>query len=217
LRKLIAQLHVPKKPRIRALFSFWFVFFSGWTNPKSEVFYTDGEEDQTKQTHSDSLASFIDPQTQNHQPIPKLEDFLGDSMVRYSDSQTETQDSSLTQLYDQGSTYFGDHHQHQDLKAITGFQAFSANSGSEVEDSASMARNQLACAEFTGHSVESIGNELGFSSCAATNTNNALSLAVTNTQSSNREKAIVPVDTDSSKKISDTFGQRTSIYRGVTR
>lgn len=80
-----------------------------------------------------------------------------------------------------------------------------------------MARNQLACAEFTGHSVESIGNELGFSSCAATNTNNALSLGVTNTQSSNREKAIVPVDTDSSKKISDTFGQRTSIYRGVTR
>ncbi|XP_062005971.1 AP2-like ethylene-responsive transcription factor AIL6 [Rosa rugosa] len=199
------------------------LYANGWANPKSEVFYTEGEEDQqTKQTHSDSLASFIDPQTQN-QPIPKLEDFLGDSMVRYADSQTETQDSSLTQIYDQGSAYFGDHHQNQDLKAITGFQAFSANSGSEVEDSASMARTQLACAEFTGHSVESIGNELGFSSCGATatNTSNALSLGVTNTntntQTSNREKAIVAVDTDSTKKISDTFGQRTSIYRGVTR
>ncbi|KAL6220178.1 hypothetical protein ACLB2K_007935 [Fragaria x ananassa] len=195
----------------------------GWTNPKAEVFYTEGEEEHTK------LASFIDPQTQN-QPIPKLEDFLGDSLVRYADSQTETQDSSLTQIYDQGSAYFGDQqHHNQDLKAITGFQAFSANSGSEVEDSASMARTtQLACAEFTGHSVESIGNELGFSSCggsaaagATTNTSNALSLGVANTtantQSSNREKAIVAVETDSTKKISDTFGQRTSIYRGVTR
>ncbi|KAF4357839.1 hypothetical protein F8388_001720 [Cannabis sativa] len=42
--------------------------------------------------------------------------FLGDSssLVRYSDSQTETQDSSLTQIYDHSSTYFND--QHQDLK-----------------------------------------------------------------------------------------------------
>ncbi|PRQ37721.1 hypothetical protein RchiOBHm_Chr4g0405741 [Rosa chinensis] len=64
-------------------------------------------------------------------------------MVRYTNSQTETQDSSLTQIYDQGSTYFGDHHQNQDLKEITWFQAFSAKSGFEVEDSASMARTQL--------------------------------------------------------------------------
>ncbi|XP_050381551.1 AP2-like ethylene-responsive transcription factor AIL6 [Argentina anserina] len=198
-------------------------YTNGWTNPKPEVFYSEvgGEEDQT----STKLASFVvDTQTQN-QPIPKLEDFLGDSMVRYADSQTETQDSSLTQIYDQSSAYFGDHqHQNQDLKAITGFQAFSANSGSEVEDSASMARTsntQIACAEFTGHSVESVGNGLGFCG-GTTNTSNGLSLGVANTtstktQSSNREKAIVAVEADSTKKISDTFGQRTSIYRGVTR
>lgn len=128
-------------------------------------------------------------------------------MVRYSDSQTETQDSSLTQIYDHGSAYFGD--QQQDLKAIAGFQAFSNNSGSEVDDSASIARTQLTCGEFTGHSIESSGNELAFSSCPT----GSLSLGVT--QSS--EKAIVSADSDSTKKIADTFGQRTSIYRGVTR
>lgn len=176
-----------------------------------------GKESQAVSTIADDppiLTSFIDPQTQNH-PVPKLEDFLGDSssMVRYSaaDSQTETQDSSLTQIYDQGSAYFSD--QHQDLKAVTGFPAFSTNSGSEVDDSASVPKAQLTTCggEFTGHSIESSGNELAFSSCHPTG---SLSLGVT-AQSS--EKAIVPVDSDSSKKISDTFGQRTSIYRGVTR
>ncbi|CAB4283895.1 unnamed protein product [Prunus armeniaca] len=196
-------------------------YANGWTNPKSQGFFADGEDhnNQSKQGHADSpnLTSFIDPQS-HHQPIPKLEDFLGDSssMVRYSDSQTETQDSSsLTHMYDQSSAYFGDHQQQQDLKAITGFQAFSTNSGSEVEDSATMARTtQLAGGEFTGHSIESNGNELGggFSSCGT----NALSLGVT-TQSSSQSKAIVPADSDGSKKIADTFGQRTSIYRGVTR
>ncbi|BBH05810.1 AINTEGUMENTA-like 6 [Prunus dulcis] len=196
-------------------------YANGWTNPKSQGFFADGEDhnNPSKQGHADSpnLTSFIDPQS-HHQPIPKLEDFLGDSssMVRYSDSQTETQDSSsLTHMYDQSSAYFGDHQQQQDLKAITGFQAFSTNSGSEVEDSATMARTtQLAGGDFTGHSIESNGNELGggFSSCGT----NALSLGV-NTQSSSQSKAIVPADSDGSKKIADTFGQRTSIYRGVTR
>ncbi|KAM1504358.1 hypothetical protein FF1_000466 [Malus domestica] len=205
---------------------------NGWpTNPKSQVFFADGEDQSKQQGQSSSpnLSPFVDPQSHT-QHIPKLEDFLGDSssMVRYSDSQTETQDSSLTHIYDQSSTFFGgDQHQHQnqhqqqeDLKAITGFQAFSTNSGSEV-DSASMARTtqqqqQLSCTEFAGHSIESTGNELGVynSSCAA----NALSLGVTTTQSSSdQKKAIVAVDTDGSKKIADTFGQRTSIYRGVTR
>ncbi|XP_048438031.1 AP2-like ethylene-responsive transcription factor AIL6 [Pyrus x bretschneideri] len=203
---------------------------NGWqTNPKSQVFFTDGEDQRKQQGQSDSpnLSPFVHPQSHT-QHIPKLEDFLGDSssMVRYSDSQTETQDSSsLTHMYDQSSTYFGgDHHHHhqrqEDLKAITGFQAFSTNSGSEVEDSTSMGRTtqhqqQLACAEFGGHSIETNGNELGVynSSCAT----NALSLGVATSQSSSDQKAIVTVDNDGSKKIADTFGQRTSIYRGVTR
>ncbi|KAJ7943739.1 AP2-like ethylene-responsive transcription factor [Quillaja saponaria] len=189
-------------------------YANGWTEPKTQVPYTEEQnqnqrkEDRTQNIQDSSiLTSFLNPQSQNH-PVPKLEDFLGDSssMVRYSDSQQETQDSSLTQIYDHGSAYFNDQ---QDLKAITGFQAFSSNSGSEVDDSASNPRSQLTCGEFVGHSIESCGSELAFSSCAT----GALSLGVT--QSS--EKAIVSVDTDSTKKISDTFGQRTSIYRGVTR
>lgn len=190
------------------------IFLSGWSNPKSQIYYAE-EENQGKECQGPSIAdssiitSFVDPQTQS-QSGPKLEDFLGDSssMVRYPDSQTETQDSSsLTQIYDQGSAYFGD--QQQDLKAITGFQAFSTNSGSEVDDSASIARTQLACGEFTGHSIDSSGNELGFSSCPT----GSLSLGVTQSP----EKAIVSADSDSTKKVADTFGQRTSIYRGVTR
>lgn len=127
----------------------------------------------------------------HHNHEPKLEDFLGDSspMMRYSDSQTETQDSSLTHIYDHA--YFGDQ---QDFKTIAAFQAFSGNSGSEVDDSVSITRTQIAAAEIpTG----------------------ALSLAVV--QSSDTASAVVAVDSDSSKKIADTFGQRTSIYRGVTR
>ncbi|MBA0707136.1 hypothetical protein Golax_019211 [Gossypium laxum] len=150
----------------------------------------------------------------HHHQVPKLEDFLGDSssIVRYSDnSQTETQDSSLThltQIYDHhhvgAAAYFNDH---QDLKAITGFQAFSTNSGSEVDDSASMGRTQLAAVEFPGHS-----------NCP---TAGSLSLGVNQTSEINTttttNKAVVSVDSDCSKKIVDTFGQRTSIYNGKYR
>ncbi|KAL4367658.1 hypothetical protein GQ457_05G014310 [Hibiscus cannabinus] len=179
-------------------------YANDWENPKSVVFaqgVTLSKETQapTMADESPILASF-------HHQVPKLEDFLGDSssIVRYSDSQTETQDSSLTQIYDHsGTAYFNEH---QDLKAITGFQAFSANSGSEVDDSASMGRTQLTAVEFPGHS-----------SCATGG--GALSLGVNQSCENNNSnnKAIVSVDSDSSKKIVDTFGQRTSIYRGVTR
>lgn len=191
--------------------------FAGWTNPKTQVLYTQVEQNQSKESQqvqnmgeSSFLTGFMEPQNQN-QSVPKLEDFLGDSsssMMRYSDSQTDTQDSStLTHIYDQGSAYYSDQ---QDLKAIAGFQAFSTNSGSEVDDSASIAKTQATCGEFVAHSIESSGNELTFSS-GATGT---LSLGVTQCSD---QKAIAPADTDSSKKIADTFGQRTSIYRGVTR
>ncbi|KAL5556569.1 hypothetical protein UlMin_038805 [Ulmus minor] len=178
---------------------------NGWSNPKSQLLL--GEENPGKVSQTQSIGdSYIDSQNQTH-PIPKLEDFLGDSscMVRYSDSQTETQDSSLTHIYD--ASYFGD--QNQDLKAVAAFQAFSTNSGSELDDSASIARTQLTCTEL-GHSIESSGNEvLAFSSCPT----GSLSLGV----SPSAEEAIVAVDSDCSKKVVDTFGQRTSIYRGVTR
>ncbi|KAK9285340.1 hypothetical protein L1049_024531 [Liquidambar formosana] len=190
-------------------------YANGWANQKPHGVFTD-EDTQPKEVQPPSITtdesiftSFIDSQNQHH-PVPKLEDFFaGDSsasMVRYSDSQTETQDSSLTHIYDQGPAYFT---VQQDLKAIAGYQAFSTNSGSEVDDSGSINRTQLACAEFApGQSIES-GNEIAFSQCAT----GVLSLGVTQ----NSEKAIVSVESDSSKKIADTFGQRTSIYRGVTR
>ncbi|KAH1161255.1 hypothetical protein AAZX31_01G022000 [Glycine max] len=169
--------------------------------------------------HSD--VSFVESSSQSvghvPPPPPKLEDFLGDSsaVMRYSDSQTETQDSSLTHIYDHhhhhhhhhGSTsYFGG--DQQDLKAITGFQAFSTNSGSEVDDSASIGKAQAS--EFGTHSIESSGNEFAAFSGGTTGT---LSLAV----ALSSEKAVVAAESNSSKKIVDTFGQRTSIYRGVTR
>ena len=128
---------------------------------------------------------------------------------------------------------------------MAGFQtAFSTNSGSEVDDSASIARTHLA-GEYLGYVVESSGPELGFYGGA--NTGGALSLGVninnSNHMTSNdtnqitehhynverinnseekdseKEKPVVAVETSdcSNKKVADTFGQRTSIYRGVTR
>ncbi|KAL5705349.1 hypothetical protein ACHQM5_023663 [Ranunculus cassubicifolius] len=172
-----------------------------------------------------------DPITDNnfhyYQPtVPKLEDFLGaHSLPRYSDTQTtETQESSLSNAYDQ------DHNFGEDLKAgageggitvSTGFHhqqatTFSTNSGSEVEDSVSATENRFSCGNFQSNSFESKNNELMF--C---NDNNggpqALSLGVS--QDNNNIVSVQPADipTPSKKLTSDTFGQRTSVYRGVTR
>ncbi|KAF8080604.1 hypothetical protein N665_0932s0004 [Sinapis alba] len=228
--------------------------FYGWMNQKPQ----EEEEEEAQITAS----TFVNPQTHPQNHIPKLEDFLGD--FRYSDnnSQTETQDSSsLTHIYDprhhhHNQTGFYSDHNH-DFKTMTGFQtAFSTNSGSEVDDSASMGRTHLA-GEYLGHVVESSGPELVFHG-GATN-GGALSLGVNNNNANNhgtsydhnqitehhyrgnnnnaeriinnnnnnnrektgseKEKPVVAVETSdcSNKKISDTFGQRTSIYRGVTR
>ncbi|KAI5396830.1 hypothetical protein KIW84_062887 [Lathyrus oleraceus] len=84
--------------------------------------------------------------------------------------------------------------------------------GSEVDDSGSIGKSQAACNEFGTHCVES-GNEFTYSTAAAT-ASGALSLGVAQ---NSEETAIVVADSDSSKKIVDTFGQRTSIYHGVTR
>ncbi|XP_074286611.1 AP2-like ethylene-responsive transcription factor AIL6 isoform X1 [Silene latifolia] len=185
----------------------------------------------------------------NHTPstVPKLEDFFGDNnnnnnnTASYNNQQTE----STTQDLSSQLTYFYDSHPHHnnyftDLNAMT---AFSANSGSEVDDSGSVlgpvtASTQLACAEYVGQSIEP---ELvqGYVTAAAANVavsnavnGGSLSLAVV-PQLQAFEKSgsgggggvgngvVVVVEGDgnnsSVKKISDTFGQRTSIYRGVTR
>ncbi|KAI3451252.1 hypothetical protein Pfo_007917 [Paulownia fortunei] len=182
---------------------------TGWPNQKAQAMYTEGETHQVKEHNSTIFTGYM-------QQPPKLEDFFaggGDS--------TETQDSSLTHIYDHhqaggGASYFSNGEQ-QDLKTIIGFQAFSANSGSEVDDSAFAGQTQSP--------VESASELVTYSPCAitaaatATPTPNSLSLGVNinNNNNSSRNKAIVSADSGSCKKIADTFGQRTSIYRGVTR
>ncbi|KAF2560235.1 hypothetical protein F2Q70_00014189 [Brassica cretica] len=164
--------------------------FYGWTNQKPQEFFKDEAQIAASMADSTILATFVDPQTHSHNHIPKLEDFLGE--VRYSDnSQTETQDSSsLTHIYDprhhqnQNQTGFYTDHNHE-FKTMAGFQtAFSTNSGSEVEDSASIGRTHLA-GEYLGHVVESSGGpELGFHGGA--NNGGALSLGVNVNNSNHR-------------------------------
>ncbi|KAL0461445.1 UNVERIFIED_CONTAM: AP2-like ethylene-responsive transcription factor AIL6 [Sesamum latifolium] len=172
-------------------------YANGWATQKPQAMYGEAENHQVYM-----------------QPPPKLEDFFagGDS--------TETQDSSLTHIYDHqtaggGAAFFGNG-EHQDLKTFTGFQAFSANSGSEVNDSAFAGQTQSP--------VESASELVAYSQCpiTASTTSNALSLGVNNSSTAlcaetNNNTAIVSADSESCKKIADTFGQRTSIYRGVTR
>lgn len=152
---------------------------------------------------------------QQQQVAPKLEDFLNINNQHFSYtadvSQTETQDSSsLTNIYDgtNSGVYYSE--QQQDLKTMTGFPTFSTNSGSEVDDSVTQMTTTT-----TTQFAES-GTDLSYSHQG---TMNALSLGIVVGAVSN-DKAIVTVDStsqNSCKKISDTFGQRTSIYRGVTR
>ncbi|XP_010462993.1 PREDICTED: AP2-like ethylene-responsive transcription factor AIL7 isoform X2 [Camelina sativa] len=169
---------------------------------------------------STTLSTFFDSQILSQTQIPKLEDFLGDSFVRYSDDQTETLDdsSSLTRFYDLRhhtvtGGFFSDHHHHHDFKTV--------NSGSEIVD-------DIVATHLSGHAAvksSSTTAELGFNNGGAT-TGEALSLAVNNNTSSdqqpqsNKKKTIVSKkdsSDESKKKVVEPLGQRTSIYRGVTR
>ncbi|XP_002864961.2 AP2-like ethylene-responsive transcription factor AIL7 isoform X2 [Arabidopsis lyrata subsp. lyrata] len=180
---------------------------------------------------STTLSTFFDSQIHSQAQIPKLEDFLGDSFVRYSDNQTETQDSSsLTRFYDLRhhtdaggvSEFFSDHHQQHDFKTI--------NSGSEIVDDSTA--SNIGGTHLSSHVVESSTTaELGFN--GGCTTGGALSLGVNNTsdqhliscnngergENSNKKKTVSKKETsdDSKKKTVETLGQRTSVYRGVTR
>ena len=187
----------------------------------------------------------VDQQIDNNNPlqttstVPKLEDFFGGDHLHTtsynSQTETTTQDSSsqLTHLYESNThqnsvpNYFTSHNtdQYQDLKAMTltnnGFQAdLSANSGSEVDDStATQLGGGANGAEFVGHSIDSTQTELVPSYATVNDSNNGGSLSLSVVPQS-VEKSVVAAGGDSEKcvkKISDTFGQRTSIYRGVTR
>ncbi|XP_047312033.1 AP2-like ethylene-responsive transcription factor AIL6 [Impatiens glandulifera] len=195
-------------------------YSNGWENGKShQALYTGGGDYQNNPakevTQQSSIGGDLSIFPGFHQPVsssaPKLEDFLGcdSALVRYSDSQTETQESSLTHIYDHGvSTYFGDN---RDLKLITanttytGFQSFSTNSGSEVEDSAS---------------VDGLKLSEVYHGSGGQGPSRILSLGNGLDGNQKTQKGIVSLESGSckKKKISDNkFGQRTSIYRGVTR
>ncbi|KAK7346062.1 hypothetical protein VNO80_20575 [Phaseolus coccineus] len=138
----------------------------------------------------------MDSESEN-QPLlePKVEDFFENQM------ETQQDDSSLTQIYDHGSAsvYFGDQ---QDLNAIPGFKTFPpTNSGSELDDSASDKTNRVAPVELGAHSGESCKGALSLCDAVA----------------HAHEKTIIAVEFDTQKKVSHAIGQRTSIYRGVTR
>ncbi|GMH25284.1 hypothetical protein Nepgr_027127 [Nepenthes gracilis] len=202
------------------------LFANEWLNPKSQLICTaEQSNNQAREISAQGIeySSMIVDFTRDNQT--KLEDFFGGdttatekSLIRYSDDgQRDVQESlSLTHIYDHQSTsavYFND--QPQDLKAIaeaaTPFQAFSTNSGSEVDDPASVVRtttNQLAYPDLVSQSTEP-QNELVFLKCGS----RGLSLGV----APSSDKAVVSADSNSMKKMADNFGQRTSIYRGVTR
>ncbi|KAL0721530.1 hypothetical protein Bca4012_036129 [Brassica carinata] len=157
-----------------------------------------------KEEAETSMASFFDSQ-QTHSPthIPKLEDFLGDSssLVRFSHNQTETQDSSpLAQIYDPrhqtGVTAHFSDHQH-DPKATE--EAGVDDGGCTKEGALSLAVNNTDRCNNNGEIVKSSKKK---------------------TTVSKKEAKAVETSTggDSKKlKVTETFGQRTSIYRGVTR
>ncbi|KAL3613473.1 hypothetical protein CASFOL_042736 [Castilleja foliolosa] len=193
-------------------------YANGWANQKAEPMYSEAENQQLKEQNS------LPIYTGYMQPPPKLEDFFagggGDS--------TEThEDSSLTHIYDHHHTgaYFSGG-EPQDLKTYGGFQAFPANSGSEVDDSAFGLGQTQSPAEMGSELVAYSQSPCPVNVNLITTTNNALSLGVnhhhTNNNSNNNNKntAIVSGEdnqTGSCKKVAETFGQRTSIYRGVTR
>ncbi|KAG5001605.1 AP2-like ethylene-responsive transcription factor AIL6 [Glycine soja] len=123
------------------------------------------------------------------------------------DSQSETQQLAVPKMED---FYFGDHQ--QDLKAmiVPGFKALSGtNSGSEVDDSTSNKTVTRVAPAALG------GAHSGESNCKGS----ALTLCdvAANGSDDSNNKAVVAVGFDTRKKVAHTFGQRTSIYRGVTR
>uniref|UniRef100_M1BBX8 AP2/EREBP transcription factor n=1 Tax=Solanum tuberosum TaxID=4113 RepID=M1BBX8_SOLTU len=169
-------------------------FPHGWSNPKPQVMYSEAEKEVIGlniNTDSSIFQNFVE------HPPPKLEDFLG------GDSSSLTQDSSsLTHIYENpngsaATAVYNNYNEHQDFKNITGFQAFSTNSGSEVDNSVG-----------TEFGTNESCNDLGYSQCVAAAAappllptgggGGALSLAVnaattTTNQCSGNEKAIVAV------------------------
>uniref|UniRef100_A0A166I644 AP2/ERF domain-containing protein n=1 Tax=Daucus carota subsp. sativus TaxID=79200 RepID=A0A166I644_DAUCS len=149
-----------------------------YSETPNQYLHLNQQQTQLLRDHSDSTSIFSAFETN---PPPKLEDFLGgDSYIHhhYTESQTDaTQDdsSSLTHIYD-----------NSDLKSFAAnFQAFSTNSGSEVDDSAS-AQFQPSQSTESRNELVVYNNSGGVLSLGVNNNNN-------NKKNENNEKAIVAV------------------------
>lgn len=155
------------------------------------------EDNKPAERETEAVSMMIPfPYLQMHQPLLKLEDFfLGQSLplAQCAETTQELESSSLSCIYE------------QDMKAVatdSRFQTLSANSGSEIDDSVSV--NGISSYSSGG------GNGLVFTGgCGRTLMAPCQSL----------EKVVVSgaVTAKAKKASTDTFGQRTSIYRGVTR
>lgn len=155
------------------------------------------EEAETSMADSTALASFFNPQTHSPTHIPKLEDFLGDSssssFVRFPDNHPETLDSSSLYhpRHHTGVTGLFSDHQHDDFQAVDG----GVKEGCTKEGALSLAVNNT-----DGERVKS-------SRKVTVSKKEAKAVETTSTDDSTKKK----------KKVVESFGQRTSIYRGVTR
>ncbi|XP_013643238.2 AP2-like ethylene-responsive transcription factor AIL7 [Brassica napus] len=155
------------------------------------------EEAETSMADSTPLASFFNPQTHSPTHIPKLEDFLGDSssssFVRFPDNHPETLDSSSLYhpRHHTGVTGLFSDHQHDDFQAVDG----GVKEGCTKEGALSLAVNNT-----DGERVKS-------SRKVTVSKKEAKAVETTSTDDSTKKK----------KKVVESFGQRTSIYRGVTR
>ncbi|KFK28221.1 hypothetical protein AALP_AA8G488300 [Arabis alpina] len=155
------------------------------------------KEEADSMADSATFDNFFDTQTHSQTQIPKLEDFLGDSSSSLQDS------SSLAEIYDPRhhhtgvSGFFSDHHSDivgHGLETVEeGFHG-----GCTTEGDLS-----LGFKKSTEPTLRCNNGERGKSSKKKTE--------------SKKEMVVVESSDDSKKKISETTGQRTSIYRGVTR
>lgn len=152
---------------------------------------TEEEKSEERETQVVNMGHL--PMMMHQHPLMKHEDFFleqSSPFAQCSDAtraETQELESSLSCVFYE-----------QDLKAISAaarFQPLPANSGSEVEDSVSV-----------GISSYSSGS------------GNGLALAGCGPLAAYQEKVVSGAVTEEKPKtVSDTFGRRTSVYRGVTR
>ncbi|XP_057422228.1 AP2-like ethylene-responsive transcription factor AIL6 isoform X2 [Lotus japonicus] len=177
------------------------------TNPKSEML---NQNEMQRVTEGSILTSLMDdsspPQIENQPPmavVSKLEDFFESHQGEVMQG-SGSSSSSLSQIYEHVPPPPGFFNGEQDLKAAVDV---AAEFRAKLDDSVEIPKNDVVP-----------GGEFGVNSAEG---NKDETLSVVAVKSSD-EKAVVVVaaaaDSDASKNVvAHTFGQRTSIYRGVTR